>query len=127
MAEQTEAELQYAYRCRVVDTVGATIQTAIPWLGMTAIAGFLYLSVDSLAGKHTFADIGMAILSDIKISEMVAYILGGGGVLYGIKYRRLKGDNVQRTADRIAELEKRLDPNRSSSRLTSRGETRPGD
>ena len=94
---------------------------------MTAIAGFLYLSVDSLAGKHTFADIGMAILSDIKISEMVAYILGGGGVLYGIKYRCLKGDNVQRTADRIAELEKRLDPNRSSSRLTSRGETRPGD
>ncbi len=127
MATPTKAELQYAYRVRVVDTVGATIQTAIPWLSAIAISGFVYLSVDSLSGRYTFADIGMAVLADIKISEIVAYIFGIGGIAYGRRYKRLKADNVERTAERIAELEKQLDPNRSSSRLTPRGETRPGD
>ena len=103
------------------------MQTAIPWVGAVAIAYFLYLSVDSLSGRHTFADIGFAVLADVKISEAIAYVFGAGGVLYGYKYRRLKGDNVERTAERIAELETRLDPDRSSSRLTPRGETRPED
>ena len=124
---RSEAELKYAFRVRLVDMIGATVQTSIPWVCAVAIAGFTYLSIDSLAGRYTLADIGVAVLADIKISELLAYIFGGGSVLYGLKNRRLKADNVERMAGRIADLEKERDPGRSSSRLTPRGDTRPGD
>lgn len=127
MAKRSEIELRYAYRVRVVDTIGAIIQTAIPWLAAAAMSWFVYRSIDALAGKQTLADVGIKVLADIKISEAIAYLFGGGGVLYGYKCKRLKADNVERMAGRIAELEKQLDPGRSSSRLTPRGETRPGD
>lgn len=126
MAKRSDAELRYAFWVRVVDTVGATIQTAVPWVCMVAMAGFFYLAIYSLSGRHTFADIGIAVLSDVKISCALAYTFGVGGILFGLKYKSLKADNVERTGNRIAELEKELDPGRSSSRLTSRGETRPG-
>jgi hypothetical protein len=68
-----------------------------------------------------------AFLGDFRISEGFAYVFGGGGVVYGMKHRKLHGDNLERMAGRIAELEKLLDAKRSSSRLTPRGKTRPED
>jgi len=40
---------------------------------------------------------------------------------------KLKKDAIERMAGRIKELETKMDPGRSSSRLTPRGETRSED
>ena len=107
--------------------IGASISSVTPWVALVFIAYFVRGTVMALAGRHTFADIGLRFAGDFRVSESIAYIFGIGGLGYGIRMKKLHGDNVQRTASRIAELESRLDPKRSSSRLTPRGETRPED
>ena len=107
--------------------IGAVVHTVVPWGAAVLVAVYFYRSVASLSGHYTFAQIGVNFLGDLRVSEGVAYLFGAGGVVYGIKRHRLQGDNVQRMAGRIAELEKQEDPKRSSSRLTPRGKTRPGD
>jgi hypothetical protein len=107
--------------------IGSTIHTIVPWTAAIVIMYFFYRSVASLAGQYTLAQIGMGFLGDFRLSEGVAYVFGAGGVAYGAKRRKLQGDNIERTAKRISDLEKRIDPKRSSSRLTPRGKTRPED
>lgn len=107
--------------------IGAVIHTVVPWGSAILIAWYFYKSVSSLAGLYTFAQIGVGFLGDFRISEGIAYLFGAGGVAYGVKRHRLQQENIERTAQRISDLEKRLDPKRSSSRLTPRGKTRPED
>ena len=107
--------------------IGAVVHTVVQWGSAVLVAYFLYRSVSSLSGRYTFAQIGVSFLGDMRISEGLAYLFGAGGVVYGVKRHRLHGDNVQRMAGRLAELEKQIDPKRSSSRLTPRGKTRPED
>jgi hypothetical protein len=107
--------------------IGAVVHTVVQWGCAALVAYFFYLSVASLAGRYTFAQIGVGFLGDLRVSEGVAYLFGAGGVYYGVKRHRLHGDNIQRMAGRLADLEKQLDPKRSSSRLTPRGATRPED
>ena len=89
--------------------------------------GFLgwcgYLSIASLAGKHTIADIVISFLGNITVSKGVAYIFGAGGTAYGVYQRKLRRDFIERHSARDRELELQHDPSRSSSHLTPRGET----
>ena len=107
--------------------IGSFVHVLIPWVAAVLIANYFYRSVSSLAGQYTFAQIGIRFLGDFRISEGLAYLFGAGGIFYGIQRHRLQQDIVERTAKRIADLEKLLDQQRSSSRLTPRGTTRPGD
>jgi hypothetical protein len=97
------------------------------WSSLVAIAALFYLSVKSLAGHYTFADIGIKVLGDFKISEAFGYLFGAGGAGYGLRERRLRRQTTERLTARNATLERELDPNRSSSRLTTRGTTNPED
>jgi hypothetical protein len=123
----SEAELRYRLHCKIVDMIGASIHTIVPSMAAVFIAYFFYRSVSSLSGAYTFAQIGVSFLGNFKVSEAAAYLFGCGGVAYGIKRKKLHGDNVERTARRLSELEQRIDPKRTSSRLTPRGETHPQD
>jgi hypothetical protein len=107
--------------------IGSVFHVVVPWTAAVLIALCFQKSVSSLAGRYTFSQIGVSFLGDFKISEAFSYIFGAGGIAYGIKRRRLQQDNVERTAPRISDLEKQIDPKRSSSRLTPRGKTRPED
>lgn len=83
--------------------------------------------MSTYAGKYTFADIGISLLGDFRVSEALIYILGVGGIIYGYGERRLRLKAIERLANRQIELEKRIDPGRSSSGLTPQGTTRPED
>lgn len=91
------------------------------------IAVLFRQSVVSLAGKYTFADIGVKFLGDFTASENVAYIFGAGGIAYGLRRKKLQESNIQRLGEQIKQYEKELDPQRSSSRLTVKGKTRKED
>jgi p-aminobenzoyl-glutamate transporter AbgT len=122
-----QAEIRYRLYGRIIETTGSIIHRAIPWAGVALIAYFAYLSIRVLAGQETFARIVVRFLADFRVNEYVAYLFGIGGIVYGLGNRKLRKDNIERMAQRIKDLESLLDPRRSSSRLTPRGETRPED
>lgn len=102
--------------------------TSVVTTGMWAVAVVLvarygYLSVDALAGDRTVADIGIRVLGDLRISTIVSVTVGIGGAVYGWLQRRLRKSTVERLASRNQDLERGLDPERSTSGLTPRGDT----
>jgi hypothetical protein len=86
---------------------------------------YAYLAIASLAGKETFAKILVSFVANMTISKWLAYAFGGGGVLYGVKERRLRRNTARRLAPGRIQYEEGLDPLRSSSGLTQTGETNP--
>lgn len=84
---------------------------------------FGYRSVEVMAGKSTDFKAIMNWAADWRVSEMVAWLaavlLGSGYYKQRNVLKRLRRDDLSRVAD----LEKRLDPERSSSGLTPEGES----
>lgn len=124
---RSKASLDYAVRIRIIDTIDANLRLLIKFGLLAVIALFGYRSISVLAGQHTFADIGVRFLSDIRLGTSLGYALGAGGLYYGRKQKKLREDTIQQLAPRIKELETLRDANRSSSGLTKRGHTRPED
>jgi hypothetical protein len=118
---------QFQLQIFKIDRNAAVKETAIRYGSISLIALFAWLSIQDLAGKETFANIGIRFIADFKVSEGVAYIFGGGGVAYGLGERRLRRNRTATLTARITELEKEMDPDRTSSLLTPRGTTRKGD
>jgi len=124
---EIEAENRLLRKWRSTEGTVSVLNTLVKFGAFVLIARYGYLAVESLAGKTTAADIGLSLLADIKVSTLVAWSLGGGGILYGLKQRKLRKDTIERLSSRIQELERQLDSRRTSSRLTERGDTREED
>jgi hypothetical protein len=124
---QLEAENRILRQSRVAEGIISVLQAAIRWGAIVCITRYIYLTISKLAGQQTSADIGVGFLADVNVSVFVAWTLGSAGVIYGYYQNRLRKDTVERLQGRIQALELKLDPNRSSSRLTKRGDTRPED
>lgn len=122
-----ELDLRYSFKFRCLDVLSLFISKGIPWGALILIAYWLSGSINSLAGKTTFADIGVAFLGDFSISKALAYALTVGCIGYGLKERRLRRETIDRLHGRIKELELKEDPRRHSSGLTTKGTTRPQD
>lgn len=124
---QLEAELRVLRKSRFAEGTVQVLLSLIRWSAIILIARYGYLSIEALAGKSTLADIGINFLSDIKVSVAIAWGVGVGGAIYGLKQRKLRRDTVERLQERIQTLEAEKDPARTSSQLTKRGDTRPED
>lgn len=124
---ELRAELSAIRKQRRSDTVAAVLVSLIQWAGLVTIAFFAYRSIECLAGQATFADVGIEILADVNVSKALAWVFGASGALYGLRQRSLRKTTVERLQDRVRELETGIDPGRSSSGLTPRGNTNPED
>lgn len=122
-----EYELHYAFAVRRVELIASAFNNFLRYGTIFSACWFAYLSIGSLAGQQTTADIGVNILGDLKLSDVFGVIFGGSAIVYGWRQRVLRRDTVERLQGRIRELERRIDPHRSSSMLTERGDTRPED
>lgn len=117
--------LQYrGYRATLV---ARNIGTAIRWGGAVAIAWMAYKSVLVLSGQTTIVDVLVNVWGSLKINQALATVLGGGGMLYGWRERRLRHKVNERLGGRVGQLEQAIDKRRTSSRLTKRGQTDPED
>jgi hypothetical protein len=67
----------------------------------------------------------MSFLGNLKLTDGAAFLASGGGVTWGAIERKLKRDAIERLTERIKQQELKIDPNRSSSKLTKRGDTPP--
>jgi hypothetical protein len=118
-------ELNFAFKIRLVERFADVITSLFKWGSVAFFSYCMYRSIDSLAGQETFAKIGISFMANMTISKWVAYIFGVGGIAYGWNEKRLRHNTVKRLGPSRLEYEQRLDPNRSSSGLTTRGETSP--
>lgn len=124
---QLEAELKVLRSVKTSEGITHVLLALIRWGGILGIARYAYLSIRALAGKNTGADIGVQFFANIDVSIAIAWGVAGGCILYGARQRKLRKDTVERLMGRIQTLEGQLDPNRTSSKLTLRGDTRPED
>lgn len=82
-----------------------------------------------LAGKATYAELIVSIsdLFKVDITKSVLLIVCLLLLATAYYYRQLHKRNVERLAPFVKMHEEKFDPNRSSSNLTTRGETPPED
>lgn len=126
---RTEADYRLSYKR--IDAVITVIKTLCMYGWPVACAYFLYKIALVLAGKTTLASfamsVGVAVLGNDKVMKTIYIVLTGGSIAYGVGERRLRRREIKRHTERPRKLEQLIDPNRTSSGLTSEGTTRPED
>ncbi len=114
------------------------ISRGIDGLVMLGKTGFIVLAVIGLgryardvlvafAGKETAANLALSLIVNLQADRWFAYLVGAMGVGYGAVERHLRRRNIRRLTAHTAQLEKRLNPARTSSGLTPEGKTRRED
>jgi len=125
--QQLEIELRNCRNSKYSAVFTSLGKELIRWSGVVLVAYWIFRSIEVLAAKHTEASIVIDFLGKIEISMVFSLSVGILGVLYGLRQRKLLKDTAERLQSRIQMLELKLDINRSSSSLTSRGDSRPED
>ncbi len=124
---ELEEENNFLRRARSSGGFASVVNNLIRWGGLVFIFYWIYRSIAVLAGNTTVASIGLGVFSDVKLSDIFGYLFGGSGVAYGIAQKRLRRRKVHHLQGRIKELETQFDPGRTSSGLTTHGDTHPRD
>jgi len=151
---KTKAELNAEVRLLKAHGFGNNVTKVfrdfIMYGSFLGIAYFTYLSIDTLAGRNTTADIKVKAEGALSLNPeqskskvtkeaskavptkyiaafSLAILFGIGGIVYGRKQATLRKDVIERYHPPIQEAEKIIDSKRSSSQLTYRGNTRPED
>ncbi len=119
---EIESERRVLITTHVATVIGSIIGTSIRTAGFVAVAYYGYQIVNCLSGKVTWAKIGINLLTDMRVSEALAWLLAGGGVVYGQVERRLRKRTVERMHGHQKDLERIIDRGRSSSNLTKWGD-----
>jgi hypothetical protein len=116
---------------QALDLVGRFLVLLPKWASISILGFFAYRCVAMLAGRETVAQFGLFLVADLKatkaFSHVVSWALGAGGTAYGVRERNLRRKSIKRITEHTIAIEKKLDPERSTSHLTDRGTTRRED
>lgn len=82
---------------------------------------FFWLCVRELAGQETIVDVMVQYFS--KGGNLMPWGLAGGASVWAFAERKLRQHKTSKMSEHLNQLEKRLDPKRSSSGLTATGQT----
>jgi hypothetical protein len=97
------------------------------WVGICVLGYWAKDAIVALAGHSTSVVVqaGLKIISDVRFTA--SYMVSAGCTTWAVAERRIRQRRVRELHVRIKELETAIDPNRSSSKLTSEGKTNPRD
>jgi len=123
----TKAELNFVRRSQAIASFTSIFLAFIRYGAFCVLGYFATKCVSAMAGRTTYANMAMTFLVKMKADKWIAYTLGGGGMLYGWSERRLRQRNIKRFGQAAADMEKVIDPQRSSSHLSTDGTTHPLD
>lgn len=110
-----------------IDQQYTTIRTGIRCAAGCVVAYFIWRSVESLAGSETtlLVRASLNLLTSVSFAVPTALAVAFGG--WGIGERKLRQRTVRQLQQHITKLETQIDPNRTSSGLTTEGKTHPRD
>ena len=124
-------ELEFKLKSQRVDAWLRIGLSLIKYASLSFIVWRLGIAVEALAGKATLADFGVFLLTDLRVNKVFSHavmgLVGVSGATYGVRERSSKRKEIKRLGNRVVELEKRLDPERTSSGLKRDGTSRPED
>lgn len=107
---------------QIIDRVSSIIWAAVILGGVYVIAlAVFYWPIQVSAGKETTINVVQKITSDFKIDVALAWAVAGCGLAWGYAERSAKIRERKVKDERIAEMERTKDPNRTSSGLTPEG------
>jgi hypothetical protein len=118
-----KTELDYQLSFRKWDTLAEWGNKLIQWSAVVVIAYFGFRTFDALAGRNTFAEFGIKVLGNITVNRAILSFVTASGWVFGLGQRNLRRRNIERLSREKNELERRLDPKRTSSNLTKKGTT----
>ncbi len=104
----TEVKQQTQRAIVIVNGIVAIVTSVIKWGVIAFIFWQIRCIAEAWAGKETLAKIGINVLGDIRANEWVAYILAGGGLVYGVGKGAVSAKEKGRMSRRIIELEKQI-------------------
>ena len=126
---QTEPELYYEFNKTALITrnVTKTLSSLFKY-GCIAWCGYwLFDAIKVFAGNETTANILISLVMGLNIDKWIPIVFGIVCLIYGgIRNHQLK-QTRKRHSKYISDLEKRLYPDRQSSRLNEYGETHEDD
>ena len=125
--EELLAEVRFLRANQKGDAWARVAEVFIKWAGAVGIALCVRYGVGDLAGKTTVSELLLRFVGNLEISKSFAYLFGSGGILLWLRERGIRKKSTERMQSRSVKLEQQLDPGRSSSQLTPRGETNPAD
>jgi hypothetical protein len=125
--DMLKREKERDHRIDVADSITSVLKTLLRWGFSFGIAFYIYRMIDTLAGRTTFAEIGISFLGSVTVTHSIAAVTTISALAYGINQNRLRRQSIASFSERIRGLEERLDPNRTSSELTKEGLTNPMD
>jgi hypothetical protein len=105
----------------------STIRTLVRAAGVVLVVFFMSQTLKSLSGQATSVIVSatLSLFADVKFA--LAITLAGAASVWAVAERMLRRRKVEYMQGRIRELEMRIDPNRTTSGLTTRGMTNPRD
>jgi hypothetical protein len=99
----------------------------VMWSGIGWCAHEVSLGAIAFAGKESIGNFSLSVLANLDIVWSLSISLSGISVGLYFKERAKHRETRERLTGRIAELELKIDPARTSSHLTSEGLTRKED
>jgi len=105
----------------------SVLRGAFPWVAVIFLGAYARDVLVAFAGHDTNAEVGLKLIASIKLDRWLAYIVAVMGGSYGLRQRHLRRKAIERTTERPIELERLMDPGRTSSKLTTQGTTRRED
>lgn len=124
---EVEASQKFALKVHVINRSFDLVGTGLRFGGWIAL---IYMGIvrplQITAGKQTVVDFMYKAVLDLKLHMVVPWAAAAlfGGLWY--RERNLRKKTVAREHGRVTELEKQLDPGRTSSGLTIMGEDPEG-
>ena len=125
--EQLVGEIDRLRAGGYIEQFGSTARTFIRCALLAWVAYETKESISLLAGEQTSANIAVNFLSSISVNVGLAWGVAAASMGYGYHERKLRKRTVQSLAKRKGDLERLIDPRRSSSGLTTTGDTHPED
>ncbi len=103
----------------------STVRLIAKWGALAAIAFFIYLSIDSLAGKSTEVTGIVSVIA--SLDRIAPWFVAVCALIWGVGEREVRKRTVRNMSEQKKMLERRLDPGVTSSGLMSTGDTNPSD
>jgi hypothetical protein len=109
---------------RAVDALSPVPKYAMVIAGIGVAGHYIVEAITVLAGHETNVSFVLNILLNLQADRWIAYIAAGSLGAYGWNERRLRRRDIERLTRHTEDLENRIDPKRTSSRLLPDGTTR---